>query len=329
MRSKRRTWTKSPPSKSLFGMKIPANSAADFSIQPKTAGSENVKPDTSNTFVTRADPGLFSNSQKTSPLMFFQEIASALNLPRDNLSLALLAFTRFFSLTPNPVFLANLRQELLSLRKGFSLETAAQRLPFEAEAMAAVIAADKGVSLSPEALERYARYLLPPELIPQEPADGEESSQQRYEYPTAEELRKMAEGQQKKDELLAILNSLPGKNRHYWMVFPYTINVKGIELRIFIRILKKETQKDENEHMIVDISGPKMHWRCFFKKTDANITASLRVYPECSPRTLGFLKKNAEKHLKGMLVNLQNCDKIPSWVEDLFAEPLPSIDKEV
>ena len=318
----------------MLGAKIPAGSAADFGIQApvdersKAIALDHVKSDTlQKNFFVNDKSNLSLSGQKSLPLVLFQEIATALELPRDSLSVVLIAFARFFSLTPSSALIGSLRRELLSLQKS-SPDSAGQKSALEAEAMAAVIAADKGVTLSPQTLERYARFLLPP-MPPAENVDAEENPQHWNENPKAEELQKMMEEQAKKDCVLGILNSLPGKNRHYWVVLPFTVNIKGVELRIFIRVLKGETLADGNEYLVVDISSNKRQWRCFLKKTGINLTANIRVFPECSPRTLDLIKKNAEKFLGGMLVNLQNSDKIPSWVEDLFSEPYPTVNEEV
>jgi hypothetical protein len=66
----------------------------------------------------------------------------------------------------------------------------------------------------------------------------------------------------------------------------------------------------------------------------------MRVYPECSPRVLGHIRKEAERRLgkrSGITDDLGGFDEIvvsnweerASWVDDLCDERLPSINKEV
>ena len=267
--------------------------------------------------VIKGEPAL----QTVNARALLQNIAAALGFPKDNLSVALIAFSRFFSLSPDPALITYLRQELLSLqrktqRPSGTGEISKQDTLGERDAMAAIIAADKGVRLSPEALERYSRYLLPPE-----PVDSDENRPEQKENPLAEEMRKMAEEQAKKDKLLDILNSLPGKNRQYWKVFPFAIKVREAEFNIIVRIFNGEI-------LIIDITGPKRQWRCFLKKTDGNVLADIQVYPEYSERALASLRKRAESFF-GKGVSLENGDKFPSWVEYLLTEPLPSVDEEV
>lgn len=270
----------------------------------------------------------------------FKQAALNLGLPQDNLSVALLVFSRYFSLPIKPALIAQLRREILSTGTPSS---SGEKALAEPEALAAVIATDKGVALKPEALSRYASYLLPPVS----PVDGEKNRDKgkdrdnRDEAPKPEELRAMADGQEQTDDLLSLLNSIPGKDGQHWMVIPFCIKVKGTELNVFIRILKKGVfSADEGEDLIVDVSGPKRQWRCFIKKQRDKFLADIQVYPECSKKNLDAFKKEAELFLKkgnalmGDMkdfaeIRVRNGDKIPSWTEDLSAICLPFISKDV
>jgi hypothetical protein len=261
----------------------------------------------------------------------FKQTAASLRLPQDNLSVALLVFARYFSLPIKPVLISQLRREILNLGRASSPETAEENIALEAEAMAAVIAADKGVALGPETLERYARFLLLPGFSPF--CDKKEDQEDR-EPPEPEDLRIMAQEQEEANDFLGFLNSIPSKNGQYWMVFPLNITVKGTEFNVFIRILKKEFLSSVGgEEVIVDISGPKRQWRCFLNKKGAKIRADIRVFPESSPRGLKLLQKEAERFLGNFEsfeeIQVQNGGKIPSWVEDLSTFHLPAISKNV
>ena len=284
----------------------------------------------------------------------FRQAAATLGLPKDSLSAAILVFMRFFSLPLEPALIMQLRRDILASGKTSSPESPKESSALEAEALAAVIAEDKGVKLSPEALQRYAAYLVPPEFPG--PGGREEKDHERQEAPTKDELQALAEKDEQEDGLLDILNSLPGKNAQYWMVFPFTVSIKGTELRVFVRILKKEfIFPGEGDQIIADISGPKRQWRCFLNQNNGKYRADIRVYPHYSPRGLKLLQREAERffqdakrHLPGVSsligkpansansmnsgfqeILVQNGNEFPSWLEDLAPEYLPSVNKDI
>ena len=290
-----------------------------------------------------------------------KQSAAALGLPVDTLSVALLAFSRLFSFNLSPAFIGALRRDFLAQGKASSPETAGEKAAMEAEALGLIAALDKGVTLSPEALEQYARFLLPPAFtgktetkeeddssakdgtaVPGAKGGAKGSPPDREEAPGEGEVQAIAEEQVKKHTLLDLLNSLPGKNGQHWTVFPLKINVRGTELQVFIRILKREFfSAAESEYVIADIAGPKRQWRCFLGKKAGTLRADIRVYPEMSPRTLAVLTKEAERFLGAGTGNsaenslrfeeiqVRNGEEAPSWMDVLCAECLPSIDREI
>ena len=290
------------------------------------------------------------------------ETAAAMGFPRDSISVALLAFARFFSLPPG--LLGNLRRELLNSLKtslenssagsgqGKAVPSGREKASLEASALAVTTALDKGVSLDTEAHIHYTRFLVPPETSKNQKDDNDHSSgtaggrqkkddDDTEEMPEAEKIKAIAEAESQKDSLLDFLNSLPGKNGQYWAVFPFGIKVNGTELKVFIRILKREDLfQGEGSFVIADISGPRRQWRCFLKEKDGQVLADLRVYPDLSKRTLALLKKEAERFLREASdsapgfggfgeILVKNRDESMSWMEELCAESLPSINKEV
>jgi len=286
-----------------------------------------------------------------------KQTAAALGLPVDTLSITLLAFSRLFSFNLSPAFLSALRRDFLAQGKSSSPESAGDKAALEANVLGLIAALDKGVTLSPEALEQYARFLLPPAItgktdtkeeddcppkegtaVPAAKGSAKGSSTDREAAPGEIEVQAIAEEQAKKHTLLDFLNSLPGKNGQFWTVFPLKINVRGTELQVFIRILKREIfSAVESEYVIADIAGPKRQWRCFLGKKAGKIRADIRVFPEMSPRALAVLAKEAKRFLEGAAGNspgfeeiqVRNGEEAPSWMEDLAAECLPSIDKEI
>jgi hypothetical protein len=274
----------------------------------------------------------------------FAKTAANMGFPKDALSAALIAFARYFSISLNPALLKALRREILASGKSSSPESPPEKTALEADALSALIADDKGVILSPQALEHYARFLSSPGGNRFQPDKGEDHD--REECPDAEELRVLVEEQGQNDDTLSFLNNLPGKNGQRWLVFPFSISVRGIEFQVFLRLLKKEPVSSvngaplEDGHLIVDISSPKRQWRCFLKKAGEKLSADLRVYPRQPPGALKKLQKEAERILgegRGFFgsfkgfgeILLQNGEETPSWAEDLYAESLPSIDEEI
>ena len=187
---------------------------------------------------------------------FFNQAAVNMGFPKDTLSSTLLAFVRFFSLPVSPELLGALRRQSLAAGKASP----------EAKALALVSALDKGVVLSPEALERYAGF-----LFPDTPSGDSGKRQKKREKPQendppAEKLQAIAEEEAKKDNLLDFMNQLPGKNGQYWLVFPFKVETDGIELNVVLRILKGFDKPGEQEQLIIDAAGPKTEWRFFVKK---------------------------------------------------------------
>jgi len=250
----------------------------------------------------------------------FKQIAVALGVPSDSLSVTLIAFLRFFSISPDPALLKTLRREALASLKTSSPATAKEKAALEAKALALVSALDKGVELSKEALERYVRYLEP--LVFTENEEG-----------TAEA------GQ--KDDFLDILNSLPGKNRKHWIIFPFNIDIRGTVLKVFLRLLKREPLcPGETEYAIVDIAGPKRQWRCCLERKDKKLRADIQIYPGMAAGALKILSREAElflgkadagTHESGGFeeIRVRNGEEMPSWMEDLCNEYVPSVDEEV
>lgn len=267
----------------------------------------------------------------------FKQTAANLGLPRDALSVALLVFARFFSLPLGLELIGQLRREILASGKSSSPQTAREEAEMEAEALAAVIAADKGVTLSPEALAHYASFFVSPALW-----KDEKNLNNRKNNPEPEGLQSIAEENGREDDLLSLLNAIPGKNGQHWMVFPFSLKDDDTELNVFLRVLKSDLVSTvESEQLIADISGPKRQWHCFLKKKDGKLQADIQVFPKCSPRGLNLLQKDAEHFLRkesGILgpiegfgeILVRNGDGAPSWVEDLSTVCLSSIiDKDV
>ena len=346
-----------------------------------------VKPDVSgkSTMPLHSEPAQKAafdgpQSRPSSAAIPLLNTAVDLGFPKDALSAALLVFTRFFSLSADKALIGSLRREILGLIKTSSPGSAEEKAALEARAMAAVIATDKGVFLTPGALERYARFLTQTSFItglmprtsgdkespssktaaaPQDSREkslgkssGKSRGESEEEIPEPDELKAIAETQMREDGFLDLLNYLPGKNGQYWLVFPFDVNVRGIELKVLLRVLTNEggsipgtLSSAEDGQLIADISGPKRQWRCFLRKTAGKLRADIRVYPEYPERALDNLRKQVERFLgkDGGIppskdsrnfsgfeeIIVRNGDRIPLWEEDLWPDHLPFVDKEV
>jgi hypothetical protein len=201
------------------------------------------------------------------PGLGLKQLVRSLGLPQDGLSAALVGFARGFSLPLDPALLARLRREALTLKArhgGVSVESAA---------LAAAAAAGKGVRLSGEALEQYARAIDPEYAAGEQdtPGDGEgqaaggENAQFGKQGEDAREDRQDSAGREESARLIrailekalkqvresggpesglsvaespaGFLNRLPGRDGNFWMVFPFKINVKKLAIRLSVWIL--------------------------------------------------------------------------------------------
>ena len=330
------------PPKGTEGLSVPSPQAASSSQKSQMTASNLPAQNASlqGPFSEKPTELLASESLGGKPVLageFFKAAAAGMGLPKDALSATLLSFTHFFSLPLSPELTKTLRREILSSGKGSSPKTKAEKAALEAEALARVSAKDKGIVLSGVALERYARYFG----YPDNGNRGRRETQDRDENPTAEELKDIAGEQAQNDGFLDLLNSLPGKNGHYWMVFPFNLNIKGIELEVFIRLLREGSLSSRGSgHLIADIKSPRRQWRCFLKETNGRFRADIRVYPNYRPKALKLLQKEALRFLEesgGLPGNFKGFDEVllrnwemdSSWVDDLNAESLLSVNKEV
>ena len=269
----------------------------------------------------------------STPGELFKQIAAALGFPGDTLSVALISFLRFFSLSPDPALLKTLRREFLDSQKSSSPESDGEKADMEAEALALVSAFDKGVKLSRETLERFSEYLA----MPVYSDESEKRDNSREQAPDKEELCTIAEKESKRDEFLNILNSIPGKSGYYWKVIPFDVNIRGTVLRVFLRLLiKDQRHAAEPEYFIADIASPKRQWRYLLEKNSGKLRLDIQIYPELSARELKKLEKEAKFFfLNGtegseiVDIKIRNGEKIPFLMEQLYNEHLPFIDKEV
>jgi hypothetical protein len=214
------------------------------------------------------------------PAINLKQLIYSLKLPQDRLSATLVSFARKFSLPLEPALLSRLRKEALTLQ-------ARGRVSVESAALAATAAAGKGVILSDEALEQYARAIDPdyaaderdPDSSGQEEGQpsgggsfdgrdgdaGHSGSQDRRdradEDNQAREIREILgealarlrengeAGAPEEDSLPGLLNRLPGREGDFWIVYPFKINAENLEFRVsvWVLLLYKDSVKNSTE----------------------------------------------------------------------------------
>ncbi|MDR2245285.1 MAG: hypothetical protein LBE17_01215 [Treponema sp.] len=196
------------------------------------------------------------------------QLIRSLNLPSDTLSTALVTFARHFSLTLDPVLLAKFRREVLSL-KTFR----------ESVVLAAVAAATKGAVLTPEALARYVAAIDLDASRNQKGRQGQEEPGgdgfDRRGRPSKDSedesgqvslsgklntkaLKEIRNSIDREDPLLSLLNSIPGKDGEYWMVYPLQVSAGGKRFRISVRV--RTGIEREDARLAVDIAGEDRRW---------------------------------------------------------------------
>ena len=239
---------KSPQTAVDAGSNVSLTAAAR---KPLAAGADAGLP---RNFLSRALPGTFFKS---------------LGLPADRLSNSIVSFAKFFSLSLNPALLAHIRTMSLSAGSARSTQSGGARLDPAKEAaqpgpgqetvntrepfaLAALAAADKGLSLSPAALEEYAAAIDPEQQDRRnkEQPDGRETSadgRQRDEPEQGGSAGAEADSSMRlkgqfieyagKYPALDVLNRFPGKNGQRWLVLPLSWIENGALFRISLRIL--------------------------------------------------------------------------------------------
>jgi hypothetical protein len=279
----------------------------------------------------------------------YKQPAAFLGLPQDTLSFVLISAIRYFFLPPDAALLSRLRGNLLASGAASAPKTGGEKTALEAKAIAAAAAADKGLFLSPEALEEYAAAIEGGAWFSsrQEGQPEDEDLPDREETPEGEELEKLylkANRSQEKGGggVLSWLNRLPGRNGQGWAVFPFKIKVRGVELRVFVRLLIKghpffASPGDTGQgSLIVDIEGPAQNWRFILERIGGKSIMDITVYPGSSgsKRDIKALEKEAGKFFNGMEIRVRRNGEAPSlvdqqYIDQRYQEALPSVNEEV
>jgi hypothetical protein len=277
----------------------------------------------------------------------YKQTAVCLGLPQDTLSFVLISAIRYFSLSPDAALLTRLRGELLASGAASAPKTGREKAAMEAKALALAAAEDKGLRLSPEALEEYAAAMEPGAWFSGGGGHGrqgspkEEDLPDRAETPDGEELEKLyakAGGigeKSGKEGLLSWLNRLSGENGQGWVVFPFKIKVKGIELRVSVRLLIQEHlfcasgRAAGQGCLIVDVEGSAGNWRFILDRSgEGKSVMDIMVHPG-QAADITILKREAEKFFDGSKIRVRKSDEVFSLIEQLHLKALPCINEVV
>ncbi|HCM25396.1 MAG: hypothetical protein A2Z99_00290 [Treponema sp. GWB1_62_6] len=185
-------------------------------------------------------------------------LAATLGLPPDALSEALLRFVRAFSL-PLDV------DRLLRFRRSFP----GLRSRPEALALAAVTAWDKGILLSPSALDEVAGLMAADDESSRGKGEEEEPERRNPRHAGAgsvPELRGVFESSLAAGDALSAFNALPGRNGARWLIFPFSAASGASEFKAVARVLlytDESTVKTRMDRFALDVSSRDRRWLIF------------------------------------------------------------------
>jgi hypothetical protein len=322
--------------------KTPPFSGPNLSVKPVLFREIPVRNTESPAFRSQDGAGaLYERQWLETPQTHTEALARmvrSLNLPPDSLSSALVSFARYFSLSLDPALLTHLRREALSLK-----------LPRESAALAAASAADKGVELTPEALERYAAAIDPDARREQSGADSPEGGRDGFNRgededtpgrlavsgaPDAETLKKIYDDIDGNDPLLSILNSIPGGDGNRWIVYPFQVSAGGKRFRVTVRV--RAGKRKDDARLAVDVAGGERRWlfvmnrpACSPEGAEAGISeVRVSIWPPTGRRERDVLEREIREVLGplGGRVVLRDGEPL---LADCRNEVLSSINEEV
>jgi hypothetical protein len=215
--------------------------------------------------------------------------------------------------------ISRLRREVLPLKA-----------PREAAALAAAAAADKGLELSPQALEDYAaaRAPGPPR---EDPSDGSQDGREHPGAPNPEELKKYPEQIDAKKPLLALLNSIPGKTGKHWIVYPFQFSSGDLRFRVSLRLLSGDETGKGTVRAAVDIAGGARRW-LFILNHPAAPEQGAETWVSLSPPPSRRERDTLIREIEAALGPLGGRVSLLADWEPLFADaldgPWPLVDEE-
>jgi hypothetical protein len=268
--------------------------------------------------------------------------------PRDRFSASILSFFRFFSLPLEPALVAKIRAQAVKMPE--AAETAEKNLPGAGEpaartdqfrerlSLAAAAALAKGVELSGEALEQYARALEPEENFKAPAQDPDEPDKQAghndgnngdpYRGQGTEDRGSSDSGTE--SPLLTVMNRLPGRDGKRWIVIPFTWGPED-QYRAALRILMSGSRPREAERMALEVTGGKSRWLFTVDARDGRKNLDFYRRPFPGKRVMNQAKKEiaALLDLSPERIRPQNENEFPPFAPECRAEALISVNEEV
>ncbi|MCL2800608.1 MAG: hypothetical protein FWD28_02495 [Treponema sp.] len=277
-------------------------------------------------------------------------LAASAGLPADRLSSSIISFARFFQLPLKPQILADIRRQAFSApqpaQQTTGQQTAAQQITAqvrEALALSAAAAESKGTELQSKALESYAAAVDPDLRRHQKEHQGKRNKERNEKDDkttiktgsiTADILKKLVFDYSKDDELLEILNKLPGKNGQRWVVLPFDFINDDIQYKVSMRVLL-DGDKSLNRavYMLLDICNCDLDKRWVFILESANETpAKLCVYlpQQVSKEITEQVRQELSQVLGVSIENISiktNTESFP--YEGDSGDYMPSVDENI
>ncbi|GHV76296.1 hypothetical protein AGMMS49942_11170 [Spirochaetia bacterium] len=222
-----------------------------------------------------------------------KDLARVLGIPQDKLSSSLLSLIPFFSLPLDTKLIQRLRQEVLSLKLPQKDGGTIDRI--RPVALAAVAAAGKGLTLSTEALEKYAAAIAGEEG-PDRGDDGNRGGSRHgsgaghdgAQTPhseddlSPEQVRDMAERIEGQSPLLGVLNKIPGKDGRRWINLPFSFSSGGVDYSVSLRVLLADTNAIpwKVDCLALDVATDSRRWSFTLENAGkSGGTLIVRIYP--------------------------------------------------
>jgi len=276
-----------------------------------------------------------ANSTARSAANSAASLISSAKLPADKLSTSIVLFARFFSLPMKPEVLTAIRSQALAPQNAAATQTETaksaitqsellkQRAAGNADSsvlteknrlvfsFTAAAAESKGVELDAKGLELYANAIDPDmerrrdsnshnkqqnKNQKEKDDDGENYKSCSINVNTLKEIAlEAAEGNQ----LLYLLNRLPGRDDQRWIVFPFDINENGRDYRVSLRILPETLNRVSLMTLdIVEIGDLEKRSTFTLEAADSSIN-TLNIYMKPKPSLKA--KYQLESALSGLL----------------------------
>jgi len=197
------------------------------------------------------------------------EAIRSLGLVPDRLSFLLVSVSRAFGIKVDA-------QRILRLRSLVERAVAGGGLDDSDASFFAVLADDKGLAPSPEAIRAAAFAADPGSPFRDKPR----KEHPRRDPPGAEALSEAAREMQPSGNPLAFMNALDGRSGKRWLLFPFDFARGSVEIKATLRLLLNQSTVDPArmvESFALSVSAPERFWS--FEAAPFSRTLVVRVDP--------------------------------------------------